>query len=89
MLYAEGGVRRFYQGLPWALLQVRARLTLRVRVRLRLRLRLRLRARARVRLRLTLSLTLPWALLQTPLTRFGDTAANSGVLTLTLTLNLT
>ena len=39
MLYAEGGVRRFYQGLPWALLQ-------------------------------------------TPLTRFGDTAANSGVLLL-------
>jgi len=39
VLYAEGGVRRFYQGLPWALLQ-------------------------------------------TPLTRFGDTAANSGVLLL-------
>ena len=39
LLYAEGGVRRFYQGLPWALLQ-------------------------------------------TPLTRFGDTAANSGVLLL-------
>ena len=44
--------------------------------------RVRVRARARVRLRLTLSLTLPWALLQTPLTRFGDTAANSGVLLL-------
>ena len=38
-LYAEGGVCRFYQGLPWALLQ-------------------------------------------TPLTRFGDTASNSGVLLL-------
>ena len=39
LLWREGGVRRFYQGLPWALLQ-------------------------------------------TPLTRFGDTAANSGVLLL-------
>ncbi|KAL1524441.1 hypothetical protein AB1Y20_019336 [Prymnesium parvum] len=38
-LYADGGVRRFYQGLPYALLQ-------------------------------------------TPLSRFGDTAANSGVLAL-------
>ena len=39
LLWREGGVRRFYQGLPWALLQ-------------------------------------------TPLTRFGDTASNSGVLLL-------
>ena len=39
LLWGQGGVRRFYQGLPWALVQ-------------------------------------------TPLTRFGDTASNSGVLLL-------
>ena len=69
VLYAEGGVRRFYQGLPCAHHPNPAPRT----------------PAPRTPHPAPCTLT-RWALLQTPLTRFGDTAANSGVLLLTLTL---